>query len=155
LEDVKVGEIFRRSPDPDNPFSHQYRLLKNETKDVKRFGDLIHEHILLGNFGDDRLLALYQEEGNYLVAMFDLAKDHPDIFNQIFQKAFWSFILRIDITRGYKALERIIQAGLNMPRVPEPTGFGGLIQKMTGKKKTPEDVLMEQILYGNQGGLYT
>lgn len=152
---MKIKDLLERGqPLPDNPYAHQVFLIKNPKKQVEDFGDLVHEHLMLGNFGKDRILALYQEEADALVTLFSLARKFPRVFGNMFRRSFWSFIIRVDLTRAHKGLERLIQAGpLKLPEVPEATGFGGLMEKVTGKKKSPEDILMEQMLYGS-GGMY-
>ena len=155
LEKISIKDVFTREADPDNPYSHSYRLIRNPKEEVKKFSDLLHEHLMLANFGDERLLTLYQEEADSLSEWFQMAKEHPDILMDTFQKLYWSFILRVEFTRSFKGLERLLQAVfLKIPKVEEATGFGGLLQKISGKKpKSPEDLLMEMLIY-EQGGLY-
>jgi hypothetical protein len=154
LEDVSVKDILKGQVLPDNPYSHQIMLIRNPKEEIRRFSDLLHEHLMLGNFGDERLLSLYQEEADVLTELFALTKKHPG-FTTFFSRAFWSFIIRVDFTRSFKGLERLLQAILKIPKVEEPTGFGGLLQKVSGKKKKPEDMLLEMLLYEQYGGLYT
>jgi len=149
---MTIKDLIRGMAPPDNPYAHQYMLLFSSKTDIKKFSDLLNEHVMLANFGDERILTFYQEEADVLTDMFKLAKEHPEL-RDFFLKAYWSFMIRVDFTRAFKGMERLIQAGpLKLPRVPEATGFGGLF-KREKKPKSPEEALMEMLLY-EQGGMY-
>jgi len=150
LDDITIKDLLKGHIMPDNPYSHQILLIRNPKDEIRKFSDLLHEHIMLGNFGSEKILSLYQEEADLLTELFEFvtSKRIPGLEN-FFHRAFWSFIIRVDFTRSFKGLERLLQA-IRVPKGEEPTGFGGLLQKQSSKI-TPEDMLRE-ILY--EGGMY-
>lgn len=149
---MTIRDLIRSLAPPDNPYAHQYMLLFSSKTDVQKFSDLLNEHIMLANFGNERILTLYQEEADTLADLFKLAKEHPEL-RDLFNKAYWSFLIRVDFTRAFRGMERLIQAGpLKLPKVPEATGFGGMLGRRE-QPKDPQEALMEMLFY-DRGGVY-
>jgi len=92
LDNISIKDLIKGQVLPDNPYSHQIMLIRNPKDEIRKFSDLLHEHIMLGNFGDERLLTLYQEEADILTSMFAFTKQHPGFFN-LFNRMFWSFMI--------------------------------------------------------------
>lgn len=134
---------------PKDPYSHQALLLNPYSLSVEELGDLLNQHLLLGNIEDAVLLSYFQEEIYFICSVFGMYKKEKEVFLDLFNLMYFPFVIGIRMTSSLDGMERKIQ-GFTYHR--EQAKRRKLVDRIFGRKKkmdVEDYILPEEYWDGN------
>jgi len=126
---------------PKDPFAHQYMLLRNHTREVNSFPDLMNPDIVLSNIGDNRTLLVYQRDFRLITRLFDMSLrciGAKDLFNSLY----YGWLGEMRMTSALSGRERDLQSFI----IPEDTGGRGSFSFLGKKKSKPKKRTVQDYL---------
>ena len=128
---------------PKDPYSHQASLLYPHNLSVEEFGDLLNQHLLLGNVEDEVMLQLYQEEIYFITSVFAMTKKEPALITDVFNLMYYPFVMSIRLTSILDGTERKMQ-GFTFQNVQKRRSRW---QQLTGKRPKKKEYIPYQDYY--------
>lgn len=130
---------------PKDPYSHSFMLIESgEDEDIRTFARIVDRQILLANISDDRMLKLYQNDVNFLVELFDIARRDAAIAS-VFLMLYYQWKGELALTRVKDGTERKLQASVSGYKPDQALGGFGEEFKKHFEEENEEKALLSKL----------